>query len=294
MNVIDHPKKFAARSTSRLFLMHVSLCVLLLSGCVNLSEVQKFSSISVQSADFTTLTNDYVATYRRTLAYDPRGESPDAPLKIKKRQQQVEELLKIQKVLSSYMQALGDLSANKTVDFSTQTKDLINSINKVGLVSSNDIKATQSLAQTLAQAVADAYRRVELARIIRASNADVQTLIGTLKTFIGRAYSGDLAIELIATQDTYDAILHNTNTSGPNSADLLLKEQLAQQLDSINAKQQAAKTYSTLLDKIAKAHQTLYDDSSSGINAHALQDLATYTEQLEPLLTQVLTLRKNI
>jgi len=186
------------------------------------------------------------------------------------------------RVLVSYLDALGKLSAGDLVEYDKGVDALGGALAAVNPADKKTIEAASSISGTLAEAAALKWRRKELAGMIARSNADVQTLASALRGVIEVDYARLLDDEWEAARKFYLGMLDEHRESEPLTA-MLVYERWRGDQNAIIEKRKTARAYVKLLDKIAAGHQDLYDhrDALSSKEARAL--ILKHAEAIEDL-----------
>jgi hypothetical protein len=231
---------------------------LLLAACIDLSEVGKFAAISeIANAAFPGLVADIQDSCERRANYAPDDRRQEVLLHCKNLSTSKNGLLQAQQVLLNYMEALKNLSSDKTITYGQKLDALPDALSKSGL-DDNQVKATTSLAKILIDAAIGGYRRKEVGKLVGETNGDIQTVTAALKKVIGVGYTKELELEEEAIKAFYETNLKEHEKQEPLTA-LLVKKSWAEDLDGVQKRKSAALAYGKVMDSIAKGHQKLYD-----------------------------------
>jgi len=234
------------------------LPILLLAGCVDLSEVGKFAALSeTANASFPRLVADIQDSCDRRADYAPEDGRQEVFLHCKNLSTSKEGLLQSQQVLLNYMEALKNLSSDKTVTYGEKLDALPNALSKSGLDDSQ-VKATTGLAKILIDAAVSGYRRKEVGKLVGQTNGDIQILTVALRKVIGEGYATELNLEEEAIKEFYRTNLKEHEKQEPLTA-LLVKRNWAEDLDGVQKRKNAAVAYGKVMESIGQGHQKLYE-----------------------------------
>jgi alpha-amylase/alpha-mannosidase (GH57 family) len=259
-----------------------------LTGCTDLSAVRKWSSTSLEAAQYNQLITTYVDTPQRLKRYSSLPQLDETSVSRKK---QAEALKEILLVVTDYMAALATLSADSTVDYSKQEAALKSSITALNgkinsgnqKVSEQQLSAAGTIITTLLNTAAKAYQAKQVSLIVEQANQPLQSLLakdGFLYQVVDLDFRRDLVTEQTAIDIFYSNLSDNRNRAAHEAV-----EDWKEVRNSDNAKRlQAVDAYLKVLDKIAEGHQALYKNRGS-------LDSAALIKQLEQLIVE---LRKQI
>lgn len=246
--------EFSRLSTAVLFFN----LALLLAGCLDLSEVGKFAALSESAnASFPALVADIQDSCDRRANYAPEDRRQEVLLHCQNLSISKDGLLQAQQVLLNYMEALKNLSSDKTVTYGQRLDALPGALSKSGL-DDNQVKATTGLAKILTDAAIGGYRRREVRKLVGETNPAIQTLTAALKKVISVGYMTELDLEEEATKAFYETNLKEHAKQEPLTA-LLVKRRWADDLDEVQKRKSAGLAYGKVMDSIAQGHQKLYD-----------------------------------
>jgi hypothetical protein len=197
------------------------------------------------------------STPLRRAKYAPEDKRQEVLLHCKNLSTSKDGLLQAQQVLLNYMEALRNLSSDKTVTYGQKLDALPDALSKSGL-DDNQVKATTGLAKILIDAAIGGYRRKEVGKLVGETNTDIQTLTAALRKVISVGYATELNLEEEATKAFYETNLKEHEKQEPLTA-LLVKRSWAEDLDGVQKRKSAALAYGKVMDSIARGHQKLYD-----------------------------------
>lgn len=293
-----------------------SLALLCISGCaVNLPTVRDFSQITAAAtASFKSMADDIPQSCIRRvdISYEPSdkvtvensrveytSEYRDALDKCEALNDSLNGILDVNDVLKAYAEALGTLASDEAITFTQEEDALQASLNQINVNGKNPFSgakaaAVSDLARFLSNAALDGYRQRKLRDAIQIGNDHLDPIIGGL-TDVAGDYQVLLRNEkqnLITNQNVLIAQRKNLKSATNTDQQLLDIKQAA---DVIDAKDQAAEGYKTVLKKISDAHHALYVSSQSKELESALlvTEMQQYSTELTPLINQMRTAFKK-
>ncbi len=303
-----HMNTWAARVTS--------LALLYISGCaVNLPTVRDFSQTTaaatgsfksmaddipqscIRRVDISFEASDKVTVENSRVEYT--SEYRDALNKCETLNDSLVGVLGVNDVLRAYAEALGALASDEAITF-TQEQDALEAslaqinVNGTNPFSGGKAAAVSDLARFLSNAALDGYRQKKLRDAIQIGNEHLNPIIGGLTDVTGdyQALLKNEKQNLMTNQNLLIAQRKNVK-SAINSDQQLLD--IKQAVDAIDAKDQAAEDYKTVLRKISDAHHALYVSSQSKELESALliTEMRQYSTELTPLINQMRTAFKK-
>ncbi len=249
------------------------LAALLSSGCVTFPAVRAVASASQQaSAPFREIAADMPASCLRAEAYRPAGLGPESACTTLEKVKP--SLLDVQNVLDNYFGVLGQLASNQPVSFDKPFDQLTAAVKAGTKVPAAQIDAVDSLAKYLADLATRAIREATLKDVIAAQNGNVQKVLEAQKTIAGNDYRQLLENEDRALHFHFDATPQDR--AREPLAVKLAEDQLRERLAVLKTRLAAIDTYEKALDRVAQAHQRLYDHRDD-LSAKDLAS-ALYTE----------------
>ena len=269
------------------------------AACVDTSAVKRFAAVSATAGDqFEQVADDLPASCFRQHSYlaladsqitldDIRGraeESCDEYTALARR------LTAANRVLVSYLRALGGLADDKLVVYDNRIDDFAEALDDTEMFDSEKIKAVQGLSSILANAVAGEWRRKELKKAIEEANPDVQVLVEALRGVIDEDYLRLLDVESEAAKHYYLGQIKEYGEGEPLTVTLVF-EKWRQEDIATGDKRDAAALTVKILDKIAKGHQKLYDNRDELSSKQTRGMLLEYTVVLEALVKDFERLR---
>ena len=184
---------------------------LVFSGCADLSAIRQFSTSSTEAENYTRIIDDSVNIQERMKYYQAQKDIADFE-KFKKEMEQLKPgLLALNKVVSAYMKALGDLASDEVISYNTPLNNLKgevenSSLVKGGLVTKQTVDAFAALAELISKAATDAYRRNKIQEVIGKANTPIQTILSDQKKIV-EGYKLYLILELTYVRAYYGQII---------------------------------------------------------------------------------------
>ncbi len=255
----------------------LGLVGLAMAGCANLSGIRDFAKISSATAEHTQLVSQYVDWPSAQKRFQPESQYPKLDEMIAKRQAQKDALLLRHTLIQEYMDALGHLAADEAVIYDKEVGKLGTAAKDAKFLDDKEEKAFEAVANLVLRAATDAWRQGKLRELIRESNEPLQTSIAGLKKIVDQGFGGDLDAEKLAINAHYDIIEAQSSDKAAKAA---LEEWRTVRLDDVAKREQAIKTYSSALSKIAEAHQKLFDGLDHLNSKELLSTLNGYTKDL--------------
>jgi len=270
----------------------------LLTACTNIEAVREFAKTSSATADYTEIVSDFADSPKRIKRFQPQSAWPQSEGIIERRSIEAKRLLETQTVLTAYMNALGDLAADKLVKADAEIDSLQKALEKAKFIGDADqavnketATAAASLAKIFIRAATDRWRQNKTKKIIRESNAPLQRTIEGLILNLDTSLRSSLQTERVAIGKPYQAWIagstsESDQTAVPPIAQILLNERL----DVINAKEKKLDEYIKILKKIASGHESMYQNIDNLKSEHLIQNLKSLSKDLQEAHKQILIL----
>jgi hypothetical protein len=243
----------------------VAVLCLVLNGCVSADDAAELSKLSDEARVALPKVSDDVGAVcvrENTLIENtPQAERP-APGKIfdcTPYKDVAEHLAKDQSVLIAYFDALGKLSANKPLGYDAVIDKNVTASSTYKALSAETISAgndAQSILKSLADAATSGYREKQLAKLIDANDAAVQSLTRALKKVV----TGDYAILLSNEEAQLDAFYQGPMAAAqPNErlALILVQRQYAQDKAALQSRRDDMAAYGKVMDGLGDLHAKL-------------------------------------
>ena len=262
----------------------MGLLLLAIQGCADLKAIQDFAALSADSAEYTTLVNDYIDSPQRQKRYQPESRQTDLDRMTQERNDQKPSLLLRHAVIEKYMSALGALAADEAVDHSTELSELATALKTQAGTSPKETEAFGKMAGILTKVVSDRWRQRQLRDLIEQSNDPVQQILSSLQQIIGGGFVGDLDNEQAALQNYYRTLTMESNDPAGKAA---LQEWQEFRMNTVNNRRASLQRYADLLQSIAAEHQQLYDQRHDLTNPNLLKQVGKQVKDLRKLLSIV-------
>ena len=266
------------------FLLSIFLLLGLSQGCADLKAIQDFANISAESAEYTTLVNNYLDFPNRQKRYPPADRHAQLDTMTQQRMARKSELLLRHEVIEEYMEAMGKLAADEIVDQSKEFSQLTTALKNHAGASPGETEAFGKVAGILTKLVSDGWRQRQLQSLIKQSNAPIQQILKSLKQIVSDGFGGDLQNEGFAIQNYYRTLIAQSNDPAAKAA---LGEWQEVRVATLADHSQALHAYATLLDKIAEGHQKLYDERKNLAKKQLLEQIQQSTKELKDLLDTI-------
>lgn len=262
------------------------LAVLALSsGCANLKAVRAFAENSASVAEYTKLVNYYTASLAARQKYQPPSTQAELEALGRAREKQREALLARHKIIKTYMDALGQLAADQTVDFDQKVGGLGSALQKKQILKAQEAAAFSALGKLIARAAADGWRQWKIKELIAEANPPLQAVIASLKGIVERNYASALKTQAEAIAGYYGGIVLEAQRGGGGGAAYqpgitALKELQDQKLQVVHIRLREVTVYSQALGKIAAGHQELFDHRNNLEVKEVMEQMIVYARYL--------------
>lgn len=256
----------------------------LTQGCVDLKAIQDFANISAESAEYTTLVDNYVDFPNRQKRYQPEDRHAQLEAMEQERLTRKTELLLRHDVIEEYMEALGRLAADEIVDQSEELSQLTTNLQSQAGTSPAETEAFGKIAGVLTNAIGDKWRKRQIQELIERSNGPLQTILKSLKQIVVEGFGGDDQNEQFAIQSYYRTKIAQSNDPAGIAA---LMEWQESREKNLAAHTQAIQAYAVLLGKISEGHQKLYDGRNDLAKAQLIQQIKQSVKELKDILDTI-------
>jgi hypothetical protein len=315
---------FSWRTSGILF-----ICWFAISSCADLSAIRKFSSISMESENYTRLTEDSVNIMERMKFFQEQKDKADFE-KFKKDMEELKPgMLALNQLVSKYMNALGELASDKLIPYDKSYVDGLKSevenspAVKRGYITKPTVEAAADLTDLLIKAMTEAYRQAKLLEVIGKANTPLQTILADQKRII-QIYKTNLNAELNYVNNYYGNIIRKLNVysqqeerklSGSKNwtSDVIyslgniicdenaplekrvalvpLRNEMQAKLKEYKTRMKAADDYIAVLDNIQKGHQQLYDMRNQIKSKMLLSTIDSYSAAIQKLYQDLIALK---
>lgn len=263
----------------------LTVCALaaLLSGCANLQAVREFGQISSLSAGYTRLSDDYARSPLVNKTYTMEADAQQRARLDAEYQQRLPQAAQLQvyhKTVAAYMATVAELAGDDIPTGAEEVDGLVDAAVKADHLSEANAAPARAIGNLLTDAALNGYRHRELKKVIADANQPIQAVLASLVQSM-QAFDASLKIER-ANANRYYRALHaqaRDNNREPVAAELAWAG-----LNAANAqfdeREKAIPLYIASLQRIAAAHQALYDGREHIDNQQLLADLKRYTKQI--------------
>ncbi len=253
----------------------------LTQGCVDLKAIQDFAKISAESADYTSLVDNYLDFPNRQKRYQPEDRHAQLDTMARERMTRKTELLLRHEIIEEYMEALGGLAADDIVDKSKEIGQLTTTLETQVGTSPAETQAFGKITEILTKAVSDGWRKRQLQKLIAQSNDPLQIILKSLKQIVSNGFIGDDQNEQRAIQAYYRTkIAESTDPAGIAA----LKEWQELRTTNLADHTNSLQTYATLIGEISQGHQKLYDERKDLAKAQLVEQIKQSAKDLKDLL----------
>lgn len=160
--------------------------VLYLAGCANLQPVREFANASAELSGYTQLTNRFNTTYERERLYisglvDARAQEND-----KKRKAVYDDLLKVHRTATLYMQTLAKLAGEDTYDLSGEINGIAGGIKahpEFG-ISAAQVDAVANISNLISKWATAGIQEDAVKEMVREGDASFQHLLDGMTNLV--------------------------------------------------------------------------------------------------------------
>ncbi len=202
------------QQSSSSLLLHIRIllsAIVLLAftqGCANnLKAIQDFASLSAESAEYTTLVEDYLEFPNRQKRYQPPSHHASLETMAQERATQKTALLLRQTIVEKYMDSLGRLAADEMVDNTEELAQLSATLQNQAGTNPQETEVYEKIAGILTKVASNRWRQRQLRDLIEQSNPPIQHILGFLQQIVSDGFGGDLHTEEAAIQNYYSTLV---------------------------------------------------------------------------------------
>lgn len=274
----------ASPSFMRLKVFFSSMLLLgLTQGCVNLKAVQDFANISAESAEYTSLVDNYLDFPQRQKRYQPDNQHALLDAMAQERMTQKTELLLSYEIIQEYMEALGELAADGIVDQTKEFSQLTTALQTQAGTSPGETEAASKIAGFLTRAITEGWRQKQIQELIKQTNGSLQDHL-TMLIGIVKGYELSETIELDNIKRYYKTKIFESKDPAGIAA---LKEWQKLREGASADRTHTIQTYASLLQKIGEGHQKLYDNRKDLDKAQIVKQIKQSVKELKDLLKTI-------
>lgn len=234
----------------------------LTAACTDLRAVNEWSKTSLEAAQYSEIVTTYANTPLRLKRYNPPNYNAED--QFDRRTRQAKAMNDLLRVVSDYMAALQVLSADETIDYDDELGSLQKAVGKLDVgLSDAELGAVGSIAETLLNAGARAYRARAVSDVIEQANGPLQAILsGQLRRIVDDDFREDLEIEKAFMRAYYKNDLLRSGR-GSKMAKAAVEEWFDFRRSQNSRRLAALDAYLRVIDKIAAGHQKIYESRKS-------------------------------
>lgn len=251
-------------------------------GCTtNLKPVQDFANLSAESAQYTTLVDEYLDFPQRQKRYQPPDRHANLDAMAQDRANQQTALLLRQSLIETYMKSLGRLAADEVVDNTEELAQLSTTLESQTPTSPQEAEAFKKIAGIVTTVAVKRWRQDQLQNLIEQANAPIQQVLESLHRIVSDGFGGDLQTEEAAIQNYYMTIIMESQDPAGKAA---LAEWKDLRMSQVHKRSEAVQIYGTVLDRISEGHQRLFDQRQNLTKKEVLHQVKNSVKDLRALL----------
>jgi hypothetical protein len=257
-----------------------ALLAIVLSGCASFKEVSAFASLSAKGAGYDAVIQDYIRAIDRRRQYEPQKFQVElATLKIR-REAQSGALDMLQRIMTNYMQGLGELASGNIRSYDESLEDFSENLNKVSLLDDKEKDAVGALSTLLARSVTATYRQHEVRKLIQDGNQPLQDVVTATRRIVKNGIIPDLQAESALVERYYDNFMLAPGNPVEPVAMALARKSKAEELGGVHSRIQTAERYDAVLERMALGHQYLYEHRETISNDKVSRRFEPYVQAL--------------
>ncbi|WP_373518725.1 hypothetical protein [Pricia sp.] len=270
-------------SSSKKKILLLPCIAVLLGSCVNLKHVGKFSETSIEgieqyetiSPTFTKVClQDCQQGHIRTLEI----HNTDCDCAQNQKADSITQV--IYNAPRDYFYGLADLSQNELTNYKTDdfTKALATGDFGPIQLKETDVQAYSDISTLLLRAFTDSYRRKKIKEYVAQAHGPLLKLLRFLELNLTGNLSGKLEVQKSGLKNFYFDFLKDKRLSDYERTKFA--EDYFRRISEITAQQKELETFAEILQEIAEAHTTLYNNVSNMTNKEARKELERYGRQM--------------
>ncbi len=254
-------------------------------GCTtNLKPIQDFASLSAESAQYTTLVDEYLDFPKRQKRYQSPSRHANLDAMAQDRATQQSALLLRQSILEAYMESLGRLAADEIVDNTEELAKLSAALESQAATNPKETEAYKKIAGVITTVAVKRWRQDQLKDLIEQSNPPIQQILESLQRIVSDGFGGDHQTEEAAIQNYYTTLTMESQDPAGKAA---LAEWKEFRMSQVLERAEAVKTYSQVLANISEGHQRLFDHRKDLSKKEVLQQVGDSVKDLRSLLETI-------
>jgi hypothetical protein len=264
------------------------LLAIVLPGCASFKVVSTFASLSAKGVAHDAVTQDYVGAIDRRKQYQPQKFQAELEAMKIRREAQSAALGMLQRIMTDYMQGLGDLASGNIRSYDESLEDFSENLNKVSLLNDKEKDAAGALSTLLARSVTAIYRRHEVRKLIQDGNQPLQDVVTATRKIVKDGIIPDLQVESALVERYYDNFMLAPGNPVEPVAMALARKSKAEELAGVHSRIQTAQRYDAVLERTALGHQYLYNHREIISNDKVSQRLEPYAQALRITIKDLL------
>ncbi|MGP0593554.1 hypothetical protein ACTRXD_13610 [Nitrospira sp. T9] len=254
-------------------------------GCTtNLKAIQDFASLSAESAQYTTLVDDYLGFPQRQKRYQPPSRHAHLDAIAQDRATQKTSLLLRQSIIETYMKSLGRLAADEVVDNTEELAQLSAALESQGPTTPKEAEAFKKIAGIVTTVAVKRWRQDQLQSLIEQANTPIQEVLESLHHIVSDGFGGDFQTEEAAIQNYYMTLTMESQDPAGKAA---LAEWKDLRMSQVHERSEAVQIYGKVLDQISDGHQRLFDQRQNLTKKEVLQQVGKSVKDLRSLLETI-------
>lgn len=254
-------------------------------GCTtNLKAIQDFANLSAESAQYTTLVDDYLDFPQRQKRYQPPSRHAHLDAMAQDRASQKTSLLLRQSIIETYMKSLGRLAADEVVDNTEELAQLSAALESQAPTTPKEAEAFKKIAGIVTSVAVKRWRQDQLQNLIEQANTPIQQVLESLHHIVSDGFGGDFQTEEAAIQNYYMTLTMESQDPAGKAA---LAEWKDLRMSQVHERSEAVQIYGKVLDQISDGHQRLFDQRQNLTKKEVLQEVGKSVKDLRSLLETI-------
>lgn len=168
------------------------------------------------------------------------------------------EVLRANRALTNYFDALSALAGSKAAEVGTRVGDLGDAVSSAGAFDGSQVRAIAALAKFAAARATIGYQRSTLRNAIANENANVQAVVAALHRVVERDFAAYVTGDDAAATRFYRSALAEGAAHEPLAA-ILVRNDFDARHDASSAQAVALSSLAHAVDAIGRGHQQLFD-----------------------------------
>ncbi len=253
------------------------------TGCVNLQAVRGFAQASAATANAPQVIADYSGAPDWLRRYEPADQAAELDKAAADRSAQQRRLIAVQGVLVSYFTSLGDLAADDLPNMTDPVDGFVKQLQAMDVTDDKTATAASSLGDVLLRAGLDGWRKRKIAQLVREADPHVQVVVAGLTEIVETDFQQSLDLEQEAVEKRFRAWEAAVRKRDPDGAPPVIRLLMAEHLDAVAQRREAARAYAAALKQIGEGHAKLARSSGHLDAAELTQELAPMVQELKAL-----------